>query len=392
MEFPALHQPTAEQSDLRDAVARLCERFDDGYWLRKDREGTFPHDFHRSIADGGWLGIAAPEQYGGSGLGLAEVATLLQAIAEGGGGMNGGTSVKINIFGLFPLIRFGSEEQKRRLIPPVIRGEEKLCFAITEPGAGLDTRHLRTTARREGNGYVLDGSKIWISTAQVADRMLILARTTPVEKVRSPSEGLTLFLAPLDRRHVEVREIERMGRSAVDANELFIDGLHVAEEDRIGEEGKGLSCVFYSMNPERIVVAAEAIGIGRAALRRAARYAVERVVFDRPIGQNQGVQHPLARCWMELEAANLTAFCAAELYDRGEACGLAANSAKYLGAEAGFRACETAIMTLGGMGYAREFHVERYLRDILVARIAPITPQLILSYVAERALGLPKSY
>lgn len=392
MEFPVLHQPTAEQAELRDAVARLCERFDDGYWLRKDREGTFPQDFHRAVADGGWLGIAAPEQYGGSGLGLAEVATLLQAIAEGGGGMNGGTSVKINIFGLFPLIQFGSEEQKRRLIPPVIRGDEKLCFAITEPGAGLDTRHLRTIARRDGKGYVLDGSKIWISTAQVADRMLILARTKPVDEVRSPSEGLTLFLTRLDRRHVEIREIARMGRSAVDANELFIDGLHVPDEDRIGEEGKGLSYVFYSMNPERVVVAAEAIGIGRAALRRAARYAKERVVFDRPIGQNQGVQHPLARCWMELEAANLTTFRAAELYDRGESCGLAANSAKYLGAEAGFQACETAIMTLGGMGYAREFHVERYLRDILVARIAPITPQLILSYVAERALGLPKSY
>jgi acyl-CoA dehydrogenase len=392
MEFATLHQPTAEQAALRDAVTRLCETFDDAYWLRKDRDGTFPHDFHRAVAEGGWLGIAAPEQYGGSGLGLQEVATLLQTIAECGGGMNGGTSVKINIFGLFPLIQFGTEDQKQRLIPPVIRGEEKLCFAITEPGAGLDTRHLRTVARRDGGDYVLDGAKTWISTAQVADRMLILARTTPIDAVRSPSEGLTLFLTPLDRRHVEVREIARMGRSAVDANQLFIEGMRVPEQDRIGEEGKGLSYVFHSMNPERVVVAAEAIGIGRAALRRAARYASERVVFDRPIGQNQGVQHPLARCWMELEAANLMTFRAAELFDRGEPCGLAANSAKYLGAEAGYRACETAIMTHGGMGYAREFHVERYLRDILVARIAPITPQLILSYVAERALGLPKSY
>lgn len=392
MEFPSLHQPTGQQDEVRDAITRLCANFGDDYWLRKDREQSFPHEFHAAMASGGWLGIAVPESYGGSGLGLGEVATCMQTIAECGGGMNGGTSVKINVFGLFPLLKFGTEEQKRRLVPPVIHGEQKVCFAITEPNVGLDTRHIRTVARREGDVYVIDGSKVWISTAQVADCMLILARTTPIDQVRNPNEGLTLFLTKLDRTHVRVQEIDRMGRNAVDANELFIERLRVPAEDRIGEEGKGLGYVFHSMNPERVVVAAEAIGIGRAALKRAARYAKERVVFDRPIGQNQGVQHPLARAWMELEAANLVTYRAADLYDRGMPTGLAANTAKYLAAEAGFNACDAAVMTHGGYGYAKEYHVERYLRDIYVARIAPITPQLILSYVAERALGLPKSY
>lgn len=392
MEFQSLHEPTGEQRAVRDAIIKLCTDFDDDYWLRKDRERSFPHEFYGAMAKGGWLGMAVPEQYGGSGLGLGEVAACMQTIAECGGGMNGGTSVKINVFGLFPLLKFGTEEQRQRLIPPVIRGEQKVCFAITEPNVGLDTRHIRTVARRERNDYVIDGSKVWISTAQVADRMLILARTTPLDQVGSANEGLTLFLTRLDRNHVRVHEIDRMGRNAVDANELFIEGLRVPANDRIGEEGKGLGYVFHSMNPERVVVAAEAIGIGRAALKRAARYAKERVVFGRPIGQNQGVQHPLAEAWMELEAANLVTFRAAELYDRGMPAGLAANSAKYLAAEAGFKACEAAIMTHGGYGYAKEYHVERYLRDIFVARIAPITPQLILNYVAERALGLPKSY
>jgi acyl-CoA dehydrogenase len=379
-------------SEVRDAIRAICAAFDDRYWRKKEAEGTFPEDFYRAIADGGWLGIAAPESYGGANLGMTGALAMLQTIAESGAGMNGGTAVKINIFGLNPVVKFGNDAQRERIVPAIITGKAKTCFAITEPDVGLNTTQLKTRAVREGDHYIVSGAKTWISTAQVADYMLLLARTTPLEQVRKPTDGLSLFMTPLDRRYVKVHEIERMGRSAVDANQLFFDNLPVPAADRLGEEGQGFKYVFDSMNPERMVVAAEAVGIGRAALRKAARYAKERVVFGRPIGQNQGVQHPLARCWMELEAANLLAYQAAWLYDRGDHCGLQANAAKYLAGEAGFKACETAILTMGGNGYAKEFDVERYLRDIMVARIAPITPQLIFSYVAEKALGLPKSY
>ncbi|MCC6196285.1 MAG: acyl-CoA/acyl-ACP dehydrogenase [Burkholderiales bacterium] len=378
--------------EVRAAIRAICAGFGDVYWRRKDKEGTFPEDFYRAIADGGWLGIATPEEYGGAGLGMSGALAMLQTIAECGGGMNGGTSVKINIFGLNPVIKYGNDEQRSRIIPAIIGGKAKTCFAITEPNVGLNTTQITTRAVREGDRYVVSGAKTWISTAQEADYMLLLARTTPADQVSKPADGLSLFLTPLDRKYVEVREIDRMGRCAVDANQMFFDALPVPVTDRLGEEGKGMRYVFDSMNPERMVVAAEAVGIGRAALRKAARYANERIVFGRPIGQNQGVQHPLAHCLMELEAANLMATKAAELYDRGESCGLEANAAKYLAGEAGYRACETAVLTLGGNGFAKEFDVERYLRDIMVARIAPITSQLIASYVAERALGLPKSY
>jgi acyl-CoA dehydrogenase len=301
----------------------------------------------------------------------------------------------MNIFGLNPVVKFGSVEQKRRFLPPLIRGEEKACFAVTEPDVGLDTTHLKTKAVRDGDHYVISGRKIWISTAQVAKKMLLLARTTPIEQSAKPSDGISLFYTDLDRRFVEVREIAKMGRKAVDSNMLFIDGLRVPVGDRIGEEGKGFGLILHGMNPERILIAAEAVGLGRAALGRAARYAKERVVFGRPIGQNQAIQHPLAERWIELEAAELMVLRAAAAYDRGEEAGEVgawANAAKYCAAEAGFRACETAIMTHGGMGYAREYHVERYFREIQIARIAPVSPQLILSYIAERVLGLPKSY
>lgn len=383
---------TETHPEVREAIRAVCAPFDNQYWRQKDKEGTFPEDFYRAIADGGWLGIATPENYGGSDLGMTGALAMLQTIAESGAGMNGGTSVKINIFGLNPVIKFGNEEQKARMIPAIISGKEKTCFAITEPDVGLNTTQLKTRARRDGDHYIVSGAKTWISTAQVADRMLLLARTTPLDQVKKPTDGLSLFLTPLDRSYVEVREIQRMGRCAVDANQMFFDNLPVPAADLIGQEGQGFRYVFDSMNPERMVVAAEAVGIGRAALHKAARYAKERVVFGRPIGQNQGVQHPLARCWMDLEAANLMASQAAWLYDHGEHCGLQANAAKYLAGEAGFRACETAVLTMGGNGYAKEFDVERYLRDIMVARIAPITPQLIFSYIAEKALGLPKSY
>jgi acyl-CoA dehydrogenase len=383
---------SAEQRELREAVARLCARFGDEYWLEKDAEGSFPHEFHRAMADAGWLGIAMPEAFGGSGLGITEAAVLMQAVAESGAGFSGASAIHMNIFGLHPVVVFGTDEQKERFLPPLIAGKEKTCFAVTEPDAGLDTTRLKTRAVREGDHYVLTGRKIWISTAQVAEKMLILARTTPIEEVARPSLGMTLFYTDLDRSAVEVREIPKMGRKAVDSNLLFIDGLKVPVADRIGEEGRGFHYILHGMNPERILIAAEAVGLGRAALGRAARYAKERVVFGRPIGQNQSIQHPLAERWIELEAAELMVLRGAAAYDRGEEAGAYANAAKYCAAEAGFRACETAIMTHGGMGYAREYHVERYFREIQIARIAPVSPQLILSHIAERVLGLPKSY
>ena len=339
------------------------------------------------MAEAGWLGIAMPEAYGGSGLGITEAAILMQAVAESGAGFSGASAIHMNIFGLHPVVVFGTDEQKQRFLPPLIAGKEKTCFAVTEPDAGLDTTRLKTRAVREGDHYVLTGRKIWISTEQVAEKMLILARTTPVEEVERPSLGMTLFYTDLDRSAVEVREIPKMGRKAVDSNLLFIDGLKVPAADRIGAEGRGFHYILHGMNPERILIAAEAVGLGRAA-----RYAAERVVFGRPIGQNQAIQHPLAERWVELEAAELMVLRAAAAYDRGEEAGAYANAAKYCAAEAGFRACETAIMTHGGMGYAREYHVERYFREIQIARIAPVSPQLVLGYIAERVLGLPKSY
>src|SRR5215216_2044915 len=351
-----------EQEAIRAAVARICAHFDDDYWLRKDREGGFPHDFHRAFAADGWLGIAMPQQFGGAGLGVTEATLMLQAVAESGAGFSGASALHMNIFGLNPVVMFGTDEQKRRMLPSLIAGNDKACFAVTEPDAGLDTLRLKTRAVRQGDNYLLSGQKIWISTAQVANKMLILARTTPFEEVARRTEGLTLFYTDLDRRYVEVREIEKMGRKAVDSNQIFIDALPVPAADRIGEEGRGFDCILHGMNPERILIAAEAVGLGRAALARAVAYAKQRVVFDRPIGQNQAIQHPLAECWMELEAANLMILKAASLYDSGLPCGAEANAAKYLGAEAAFKACQTAVMTHGGMGYAKEFQFERYLR------------------------------
>jgi acyl-CoA dehydrogenase len=381
-----------DQQALCDAVARTCAQFDDEYWLRKDNEGGFPFELHQALAEAGWLGICIPEEYGGSDLGITEAALMMQTISASGAGMSGASAVHMNIFGLEPVVLFGSKEQKRRMLPPLVAGKEKACFAVTEPDAGLNTTHLKTQAVRHGDHYVVTGSKVFISTAQVAEKMLILTRTTPLDQVKKPTEGLSLFYTDLDRRFVEARVIDKMGRKAVDTNQLFIDGLKVPVEDRIGEEGRGFQYILHGMNPERILIAAEAIGLGRAALRRAAQYANERVVFDRPIGKNQAIQHPLADRWMHLEAANLMMLKAANLFDHNLPCGAEANSAKYLGAEAGYQACLQAVMTHGGYGYAKEYHVERYLRESLIPRIAPISPQLILCFIAEKVLGLPKSY
>ena len=383
---------TPEQEAIREAIGRVCAGFDADYWLQKDRHGGFPFDFHRAIADAGWLGICMPQEYGGAGLGVQEAALMVQAISESGAGMSGVSAIHMNVFGLNPVVMFGTPEQKRRILPPLIAGREKACFAVTEPNTGLNTTQLKTFARRDGDRYVVTGRKVWITTAQVTEKMLLLARTTPLDQVKKPTQGLSLFYTNLDRRHVDVREIEKLGRKAVDSNELFIDELPVPAEDLIGEEGEGFRNILHGMNPERVLAAAAAVGLGRVALQRAAKYAGERIVFDRPIGKNQGVQHPLAKCWMELEAANLMVMHAAWKYDQGLPCGAEANAAKYLAGEAGFKACETAVLTHGGFGYAKEYHVERYFREAMLLRIAPISTQLIMCHIAEKVLGLPKSY
>ena len=383
---------TQDQQDVRDAILKHCTHYPDDYWLERDREGVFPEDFYRSLADAGWLGIAMPTAYGGSGLGITEATIMMQAIAESGAGMSGASSVHINIFGLQPIILFGTEAQRQRTIPGIVNGTDKACFAVTEPNVGLNTTQLKTRAERREGGYLVNGEKIWISTAQVANKMLLLARTTPLDQIKRKTDGLSLFYTDFDRAKIETRLIHKMGRHAVDSNMLFIEDLLIPEEDRIGAEGEGFKIILHGLNPERVLLAGEAVGLGRAAIRVAARYARERIVFDRPIGQNQGIQHPLAKCWAQLEAANLMVMKAATMFDRGEDCGVEANAAKYLAGEYAFEACHTAMLTLGGMGYAQEYHVERYLRESLIPRIAPVSPHMILNFLAEKVLELPKSY
>jgi acyl-CoA dehydrogenase len=383
---------TEDQQNIREAVLRHCSQFSDEYWLEHDRSGEYPLDFHKSMAEAGWLGIAMPEAVGGSGLGITEAAVMMQAVAESGGGMTAASAIHGPVFGLEPVILFGTEEQQKRMIPPIISGEEKMCFAVTEPNTGLDTTSLKTRAEKVNGGYRVNGEKIWITNAHVADRMLLIARTTPLEEVKKKTEGLTLFYCKLDRAAIEHRIIPKMGRHAVGSNMLFITDLFIPEEDRIGEEGQGFRILLKGLNPERVLLGAEATGLGRVAIKKASKYAQERVVFGRPIGQNQGIQHPLAKAWMQVEAASLMVFKAASLFDKGEDCGVEANSAKYLAAEAGYEACQTAVMSMGGMGYAQEYHVERYLREVLIPRIAPVSPHQIMNFIAERVLELPKSY
>ena len=385
----------ADQQNIREAILKVCSRFPDEYWLTRDREAVFPHDFFAALVEAGWLGIAMPSEFGGSGLGITEAAVMMQAIAESGAGMSGASSVHIPVFSVQPVVLFGTQAQKQRILPPVVTGQDRVCFAVTEPNAGLNTTEITTRADRRADrqgGYVVNGDKIWISTAQVSNKMLLLARTTPLDQVERKTHGLSLFYTDLDRAKIEVRLIHKMGRHAVDSNMLFIHDLWVPEEDRIGAEGEGFKILLHGLNPERVLVAAEAVGIGRAAIARAARYARERVVFNRPIGMNQGIQHPLAKCWAQLEAANLMVMKAATLFDKGLDCGVEANSAKYLAGEFAFEACHTAMLTLGGMGYAQEYHLERLLREVLIPRTAPVSPHMILNFLAEKVLDLPKSY
>ena len=381
-----------EQEAIRDAVQKICARFDDEYWRETDATGVFPEAFVQAMAEGGWLGIAMPESVGGAGLGLTEAAIVMQAVAQSGAGFSGASAIHLNIFGPMPIVKFGAEEQKAKFLPRIIEGEDKMCFAVTEPNSGLDTASLETRAERTNEGYRINGRKIWTTSAQRANKILIIARTTPKDQARKPTEGLSLFYADFDRGSIDAKPIPKMGRRAVECNTLFIDDLHVPADALIGEEGQGFKYLLQGLNPERVLFAVEAIGLGRIAIAKAAQYAKERVVFGRPIGQNQGVQHPLAKCWAELEAANLMAYKAAALYDAGKECGAEANASKYLGAEAGFSACEASVLAHGGMGYAREYDVERYFREAMIARIAPVSREMILNYIAERVLGLPKSY
>lgn len=383
---------TDQQKSIQAAIEKICERFDDSYWLERDTDGAFPEDFVKAITEGGWLGIAMPEAYGGAGLGITETAIMAHTIARSGAGMSGASAVHLNLFGPNPIVVFGTEEQKSRLLPPLIEGKDRACFGVTEPDAGLNTTRLATRAVRDGDHYRINGRKLWTTTAQTANKILIIARTTELEACNKPTEGLTLFYTDLNRDSIEVRLIDKMGRKAIDSNALFIDDLVVPVADRIGEEGDGWKCLLHGLNPERILIATEAVGLGQAALGKASRYARERVVFDRTIGKNQGIQHPLAENWMELEAAQLMVFKAASLYDAGKPCGAEANASKYLAAQAALKACERAVLTHGGMGYAKEYHVERYLREIMIPVIAPISQELIKSFIAEQVLGQEKSY
>jgi acyl-CoA dehydrogenase len=377
---------------IRKGVASVVSRFPDSYWLERDDDGEFPREFHRAMAEGGWLGLTMPEELGGAGLGVTEAMIMMHEVASHGGGMAAASTVHINLFGPHPIVVFGSQAQKQRWIPPLIAGTDQCCFGVTEPDAGLNTTAIKTFAQRVDGGYRVRGQKVWTSTAQVASKIMLVARTTRLEDCKRPTDGISLFYTDLDRSKIEVKRIPKMGRKAVDSNALFIDDLFVPEQDRIGEEGKGFGYLLHSLNPERVLVAIEAIAIGQDALRRASAYARERVVFGRPIGMNQGIQHPLAERWMHLEAAQLMVSKAAWLYDQKQPCGAEANAGKFLGARAGYEACLQAVLTFGGFGYAKEYHVERLLREVTVTRIAPITEQLILCFIAEKVLDQPKSY
>jgi acyl-CoA dehydrogenase len=385
-------EPTEDQQTIRKAVAELAGRFDDQYWLEHDRDHAFPAEFYDALATGGWLGITTPEEYGGHGFGITEASIILEEVARSGGGMNAASAIHLSIFGMHPVIKHGSDELKARTLPRIVDGSLHVCFGVTEPGAGLDTTRITTFAKREGGHYRVNGRKVWISKAQESEKVLLLTRTAKIEDVARKTEGMTLFLTDLDRSAVDIRAIPKMGRNAVTSNELFIDDLMVPVADRVGEEGKGFTYILDGLNPERMLVAAEALGLGRVALDRAVRYGNEREVFGRPIGMNQGLQFPLADALARLDAAELVLRKATWLYDRGLPCGREANTAKYLCADAGFTAADRALQTHGGMGYSEEYHVARYFREARLLRIAPLSQEMVLNYLGEHVLGLPRSY
>lgn len=385
-------EPSENHVAIRGAVEAICANYSPEYWLKHDQDETFPEEFYRDMVANGFVGLTLPEDVGGAGLGIADAAVVMQTIVESGAGLTGAATIHSYVFAPNPIVVHGTPEQKARMLGPLTRGEERACFGISEPNTGLDTTRVSMRAEWDGTNYIASGTKVWPTMASTAARIMLLARTTPVEQCKRPVDGLTLFYAPLDRRYVETSKIKKLGRNAMESCTVFFDGLPISPEDRIGEEGKGFYYLLDGLNPERILVASEGISLGKVALQRATEYAKERVVFGRQIGQNQAVQHPLAESWIKLEAAQLMMQKAASLYDAGQPCGAEANAAKYLAGEFGFEACTRAMMAHGGFGYAQEYHVERFMRESLIPRIAPISPELILCYIAERVLGLPKSY
>ena len=383
---------TETQKNIVQAAKKISSKFDDNYWLDLDLKSEFPSEFYNEVAKSGWLGMCMPEEYGGANLGIQEAALFMQNIARNGGGMSAASSIHINIFGPHPIVVYGTKTQKKNWLPNLISGNDKTCFGVTEPDAGLDTGKIKTTASKIQGGYLINGQKIWTSTAKIANKILLLARTSELGETKNNIDGLTLFYTDFDRAKIEVREIKKMGRGSVDSNQIFFDNLEISEEDRIGEEGKGFRYILDSLNPERILIAAEALGIGKDALEKAVKYANDRIVFDRPIGKNQSIQHPLAELWIELEAAELLISKAAYQYDKGQNSGGLANAAKYYAAEVAFKTATQAVVTLGGMGYAKEYHVERLLRESLIPKLAPVSSQMILNYISEKILHLPRSY
>ncbi|MER7638617.1 acyl-CoA dehydrogenase family protein [Streptomyces sp. NPDC126522] len=383
---------TEDQETIRKSVAGLLRDYGDQYWMAKDQAHEFPTEFYDTVAGGGWLGITIPEEYGGHGLGITEASLLLEEVARSGGGMNAASAIHLSIFGMHPVVVHGSEELKRRTLPRIASGDLHVCFGVTEPGAGLDTASITTYARRDGDHYVVNGRKVWISKAMESEKILLLTRTSKADEVTKKTDGMTLFLTDIDRDRIDVRPIPKMGRNAVTSNELFIDDLRIPVEDRVGEEGQGFRYLLDGLNPERMLIAAEALGIGRASLDKAVQYGKERIVFGRPIGMNQAIQFPLADSLARLDAAELVLRKATWLYDNGRPCGREANTAKYLCADAGFTAADRALQTHGGMGYAEEYGVARYFREARLMRIAPISQEMILNYLGSHTLGLPRSY
>lgn len=390
-----VHAAQAERQqhlkDVREAARTLANHFPLSYWRECDREEKYPWDFVKAFAAAGWMGIMMPEEYGGMGLGLTEAAIMLHEIGASGAAMSGASAIHFYVFPPSPILRHGSKSMKERYLPKIAKGEILMAFGVTEPNAGVDTSRITTRAEKKGDRWVINGQKVWTTNGQNANKYLILARTSPRNEQR-PLDGMTLFFADMDRKHCDVRVIDKLGRAAVDSNEVFINGLEVAEEDVVGEVGKGFHYLLDGLNPERIVVGIEAVGIGRAALNMAVKYANERVIFDRPIGKNQMVANPLADCWMKLEAAENMCLKAAELFDNNLPCGPEANTSKYLGAEAGYLACDQAMQTHGGFAYAKEYHIERLWREVRLLRLAPISQEMVQNYIANKVLGLPKSY
>ncbi|MGC4250956.1 MAG: acyl-CoA dehydrogenase family protein [Sphingobium sp.] len=382
---------TDEQEMIRSAARRLADQYDDHYWMENDKHHRYPHEFVKTFAEQGWLGVTMPEEYGGMGLGLTEAGIILHEIGHSGGGAGGASAFHYYVFPPGPIIHHGSDEMKRKYLPLLAKGEMKMCFAVTEPDCGVDTSRIKTSARKEGDRWLINGRKVWISNAQNADRILILTRTSPRDDKR-PFDGMTLFFCELDRSRVDITPIDKLARNCIDSNELLIENLEARDEDIVGEVGKGFRCLLDGLNPERIAVSYAQIGTGRAALDKAVQYAKDRVVFDRPIGKNQAVAHPLADSWIRLASAEMMAMRASQLFDAKQPCGAEANAAKFLATEAAFQACDRAMQTHGGFCYAKEYHIERYWRETRLLKIAPVSQEMVLNFISDKILDLPKSY